>query len=205
MSTDLTEKTPLPPEAPGGEPAQQELLIVGLGGAGIVTMGDILARAAMNQYPHVTWYPCYNTMMRGGDSECCVVFSQESIASPIVYLCATVIAMNAELVPALEDRVAPGGLLIVDSLTQEDQPPAKREGLRSAYVPATETARRIGRPRNANLVMMGAYVGITGAISPDLVETEMKRSLQSKGLPKSAISAGKEAFAEGLKLAENYS
>jgi hypothetical protein len=32
---------------------EETLLIAGLGGVGIVTMGDLLARAATHQHPHV--------------------------------------------------------------------------------------------------------------------------------------------------------
>ena len=59
-------------------------------------------------------------------------------------------------------------------------------------------------PKNANLVMMGAYVELTKTITPDLVEADIERSLQLKGLSQSKVADGKQAFAKGISLASGH-
>jgi 2-oxoglutarate ferredoxin oxidoreductase subunit gamma len=165
-------------------------------------MGDILARAALRQYQHVAWFPIYNTMMRGGDSECCLVFSQKPIPSPVVYRCNTVIAMGAAQATTLEDRVEKEGLLMIEGAAQADQPQVTRTDIKVEYVPAVEMAHRLGASRNANMVMLGAYVGLTNAVAPEFVKAEIDRALQSKALPESAVAASREAFLKGIDLAQ---
>ena len=177
---------------------REKLLIAGLGGGGVVTMGDLLAKAALFQYPHVTWYPCYNTLMRGGDSECCILLSDRAIPSPAVYKCKTVLLMPGTQIASFEKRVEPNGLLIVGAEGPTDENPTTRDDIQIRYVPARETARELGNPRNANLIMMGAYIGLTKAISPRLVEAEIEKSLKLKGLDP---SEGKQAFTKGIELA----
>jgi 2-oxoglutarate ferredoxin oxidoreductase subunit gamma len=180
---------------------EEKLLISGLGGGGIITMGDILANAALRQYQHVAWFPCYNTMMRGGDSECCLIFSERAIPSPLAYKCTTVIAMGAVQATALEERVETGGLMLVEGIGEQGAPATARGDIRIQHIPATKIARGLGNPRNANLVMMGAYVELTKAIPPQIVEEEIERSFQLKGL-QSALTAGKEAFSQGISFAQ---
>jgi 2-oxoglutarate ferredoxin oxidoreductase subunit gamma len=201
---------------------KKEVMIAGVGGWGIVTMGDILAKAAMRAYKHVSWFPSYATMMRGGDSECCVIFSDEKIASPIIYRSGVVVVLGARRVPDFEDRVAADGLLIVDiSGVGEDSGPAdtsqikkkpdaseagnkavykvKRSDIQVEYVSAMDTALRLGNTRNANLVMLGAYVGRTGVLPQELLLDEIEKRFLEKG-GKKVVSDCKEAFVSGMGL-----
>jgi hypothetical protein len=52
--------------------------------------------------------------------------------------------------------------------------------------------------------MMGAYVELTKTIPPDLVEAEIERSLQLKGLSQSKVADGEEAFGKGITLASGH-
>jgi len=51
-----------------------EVIITGLGGAGVLTTGTLLAEAAVERYKNVTWFPSYAISKRGGFTECSVVF-----------------------------------------------------------------------------------------------------------------------------------
>ena len=57
-----------------------EVIMAGIGGQGVLTAGQLLAEAAMADYRHVTWLPSYRAAVRGGASECTVIFSREEIA-----------------------------------------------------------------------------------------------------------------------------
>jgi Pyruvate/2-oxoacid:ferredoxin oxidoreductase gamma subunit len=179
MLTRSTERPELSKQS-DRQQTEEKLLISGLGGGGIITMGDILANAALKQYQHVAWFPCYNTMMRGGDSECCLIFSERAILSPLAYKCTTVIAMGAVQATALEERVETGGLMVVEGIGEQGEPATARGDIRIQHIPATQIAK---------------------AISAQLVEAEIEKSFESKGLH-SSIALGKEAFFEGISLAE---
>lgn len=182
-----------------GQPAGGELLIAGVGGWGIVTMGDLLAKAALKEYKHIVWFPSYATMMRGGDSECCVIFSNEKIPSPIIYRSGAVVVLGAGRIKAFEDRVRPDGLMIIDTTGVKDEHRVMRNDIRVEYLPAMETAIRIGNVRNANLVMLGAYVEMTKAIPAQLLMDEIEARFGGKGREQLA-SACRLAFQEGMGL-----
>ena len=185
---------------PQKQPAGGELLIAGVGGWGIVTIGDLLAKAALKKYNHVVWFPSYATVMRGGESECCVIFSDEKIPSPIIYRSGTVIVLGAWRVKAFEDRVRPGGLMIIDTTGLTDEHKVARNDIRVEYVPAMETAARLGNSRNANLVILGAYVEMTKVLPPQLVLEEIEVRFGGQGREE-VVSACKQAFQEGTALA----
>lgn len=175
------------------------MLIAGVGGWGIVTIGDLLAKAALKKYRHVVWFPSYATAMRGGESECCVIFSDEKIPSPIIYRSGTVIVLGAWRIPAFEDRVRPGGLMLIDTTGLKDELKVVRKDIMVEYVPAMETALRLGNAKNANLVILGAYVERTKALPPQLLLDEIEVRFGGKGREE-VVSACKLAFQEGTAL-----
>jgi 2-oxoglutarate ferredoxin oxidoreductase subunit gamma len=181
------------------QPAGEELLIAGVGGWGIITIGDLLAKAALKKYKHIVWFPSYATAMRGGESECCIIFSDEKIPSPIIYRSGTVVVLGAWRIKAFEDRVHPGGLMIIDTTGVKDEHKVVRTDIRVEYVPAMEAAIRIGNVRNANLVMLGAYVEMTKAIPAQLLLDEIEERFGGKGREE-LVSACKQAFEEGMGL-----
>jgi len=181
------------------QPSGGELLIAGVGGWGIITMGDLLAKAALKKYKHIVWFPSYATAMRGGESECCIIFSDEKIPSPIIYRSGTVIVLGAWRIKAFEDRVRPGGLMIIDNTGVKDEYKVVRKDINVEYVPAMETALRLGNTRNANLVILGTYLEMTKVIPPQLVIDEIEARFGGKGREEEA-SARKRALQEGMAL-----
>jgi len=181
------------------KPAAWELLIAGVGGWGIITIGDLLAKAALKKYKHVVWFPSYATAMRGGESECCIIFSDEKIPSPIIYRSGTVMVLGAWRIKAFEDRVHPGGLMLIDTTGLQDEHKVLRSDIRVEYLPAMETAVSIGNVRNANLVMLGAYVQLTKALPTQLLIAEIEHRFGGKGREEVA-SACKQAFNEGMDM-----
>jgi len=173
-----------------------ELLVIGIGGMGIVTLGDIVARTALRQYKHVAWFPCYAAMMRGGESECCVTFSSEEISSPLIYRNEVVIVMGVQCKAAFENRVRPGGLMLLEASGVKEKP--IRDDIRMEYIPALEAATRLGTIQNANLVMLGAYIEITKTLPSKLVLEEIEKRFGVKG--RERVDAAKEAFMKGMSL-----
>ena len=61
-----------------------EVIMTGIGGRGVLLIGQILAGAALPVYQHVSWLPSYAAAMRGGPCECTVIFSNDRIRSTLL-------------------------------------------------------------------------------------------------------------------------
>ena len=62
----------------------ERVIIAGFGGQGIILAGRLLAQVAMKTNKEVTYMPAYGAEVRGGTSNCMVVYSENPIASPVV-------------------------------------------------------------------------------------------------------------------------
>ncbi|MBG0788713.1 MAG: 2-oxoacid:acceptor oxidoreductase family protein, partial [Anaerolineaceae bacterium] len=91
---------------------QQEVIVAGFGGQGVLFAGKLLAYTAMEVGKEVTWIPSYGPEMRGGTANCTVVISDEEIGSAFVKNPTAVIAMNKPSLDKFEKLVAPGGVLV---------------------------------------------------------------------------------------------
>lgn len=179
-----------------GISAKGEVIMTGIGGGGVLTAGTLLAQAATNEYKNVTWFPSYAISKRGGFVECTVVFSNDEIASPLLSQADGVIVAEAAQFKDFEGRVRPGGTMIVEKTGLESK--AERKDIRVIEVPAIEAAIGIGgSSRGANLVLLGAFVGVTQIISPELIKQQLKEAFASK---EKALKGNLEAFDQGLNL-----
>lgn len=134
----------------------QEVRIVGMGGQGIMVIGQLLAHATMNEGGNVVWFPSYGPETRGGAAECTVIMSSEEIGSPLSSSPDTLIAMTQPLLDKFAGSVRQGGTIIVNSSLA--QRPADREDCEIIEVPANDIATELGNAKAANMVMLGAYV-----------------------------------------------
>ena len=78
---------------------KDEIIIAGFGGQGVLSMGKILAYAALENDLEVTWMPSYGPEQRGGTANVTVIISDEPISSPILdsYDTAVTLAMEATI------------------------------------------------------------------------------------------------------------
>ncbi|MDY7032051.1 MAG: 2-oxoacid:acceptor oxidoreductase family protein [Thermodesulfobacteriota bacterium] len=175
--------------------SKNDIIFAGLGGMGVLMAGHILSRAALSKYKHVSWLPSYGVEKRGGLCECIVIFSNEEIASPIIDKAQTVIVFDGSQVETFEHRIRPGGTMLVESSGIKD---GKKGGdYKLIRVPGLEIATSIGAGQINNFVLLGAYVGLTGAIQPELVEDEMEKRFGTK---KEVFANNREAFKRGIEL-----
>ena len=93
----------------------KEFIFAGFGGQGMLLIGKFLAMACMLDGKHVSWLPSYGPEMRGGTANCSVIVSDEDVASPMVDMADVIVAMNLPSLDKFENKVRPGGLLIVNS------------------------------------------------------------------------------------------
>jgi len=181
-------------------PVRGEVIITGLGGSGVLTMGTLLAEAAVTKYRNVTWFSSYAISKRGGLCECSVIFSDDEIASPLLSQADRVIVTEAAQFRDFEDRVRPGGTMVVEKAGLEAK--AEAENIRVIEIPAIETAISLsGTSRGANLVLLGAFVEASKAISPELIGQQIKKTFAQK---KRVQKANLEAFEKGRNLVQTY-
>jgi 2-oxoglutarate ferredoxin oxidoreductase subunit gamma len=150
---------------------QHDYVFAGFGGQGVMFAGQLLAYAAMDEGLQVTWIPSYGPEMRGGTANCSVVISDRLIGSPAVSRPQHAIVFNNPSFDKYVDRIAVGGLLLINSSLVTKQ--AIREDIMTLYVPATDLADQVGDLKLANMVLMGALI----TASPVMTLEAVKRAL----------------------------
>lgn len=169
-----------------------EFIMAGFGGQGMMLAGQLLTYAGMLENKQVTWIPSYGPEMRGGTANCSIIVSDEPIGAPIVTEPSAVVAMNLPSLDKFEETIQSGGLLLINSSLIERN--SKRTDIKICKVPANEIANDLGNSKVANMVMLGALVAVTGAVSPDSVLHAFGKMFANKpGL----LSINEEALKRG--------
>jgi 2-oxoglutarate ferredoxin oxidoreductase subunit gamma len=175
---------------------QQEIIVSGFGGQGVLFIGQLLAYTALDEEVQVTWIPSYGPEMRGGTANCTVVVSDEEIGSPFVLNPTAVIAMNLPSLDKYENLVKPGGLLVVNASMVNRK--VNREDIHVVSLPANELAEELGSPRSANMVMLGALLGNLDLLSVDAVERALEHHMPERH--KKLLPANKAAIRKGAEF-----
>jgi Pyruvate/2-oxoacid:ferredoxin oxidoreductase gamma subunit len=100
--------------------------------------------------------------------------------------------MNLPSLDKFEDMVVPGGLIIYDSSLINRAP--KRTDVEVIAIPATELADKLGNTRIANMVILGAYIEITGVLKKETVFDALPNFLKRKTL----VPLNKLAIEKGM-------
>jgi 2-oxoglutarate ferredoxin oxidoreductase subunit gamma len=145
----------------------QEIIMAGFGGQGVMLMGQLLTYAGMLEQKHVSWIPSYGPEMRGGTANCSVIISDEPVGAPIVTEPTTVVAMNLPSLDKFEPILRPDGILIINSSLINRG--AKRTDIKVCLVPSNDIAAELGNVKVANMVVLGAVIAATGAVSYDSI------------------------------------
>jgi len=141
----------------------QGVIMSGFGGQGIISAGILLAYAGMVDGKHVTFFPAYGAEMRGGTANCSVVVSTEEVASPVVSTPDSLIVMNEPSLLRFEPALKPNGLLLINKSLVSSQ--SKRDDVNVVAIEANKIAEEIGTVKCANMVMLGALINHTQAVS----------------------------------------
>lgn len=155
-----------------------EIIIAGFGGQGVLVMGQLLANAAMLEGKAVSWYPSYGPEQRGGTCNCSVVVSETEIGSPIVSEPDAAIVMNRPSLDRFEPLIKPGGILVYNTTLIDREP--RRSDIRVVGIPANAIADELGNSRIANMVALGAFLKISGLVSPDSISESLAKVLSER-------------------------
>ena len=127
-----------------------KVFFAGFGGQGVLSMGTVLANAAMIEDKHVTYIPSYGAEVRGGTANCTVTISDEEIASPIASEPEFVVALNQPSFTRFQNLLHSGGFLLYNSSMVE--PEKVRGDIETRGVPISELAQKIGNIKVARNV-----------------------------------------------------
>jgi len=158
--------------------SSHEIIIAGFGGQGVLSLGQILVYAAMEEGKEVSWMPSYGPEMRGGTANCIAIVSPKRISSPIVTQFDTAIVFNQPSLDKFQPRVKPHGLLLYED-SAIIHPPT-RDGLQVLAVPAMREAAQLGNKQVANMVMLGAFLARQPVVLFETVLKALKKTLPER-------------------------
>jgi 2-oxoglutarate ferredoxin oxidoreductase subunit gamma len=170
-------------------------VFAGFGGQGVLSMGLNLAQAAMMEGKNVTYLPSYGAEVRGGTANCTVAISDEEIASPVASAPEFVVAMNKPSLVRFQNQIQSGGVLLINSTLIDAE--LSRGDIDVVKVPAGEIADKLGSPKSANMVMLGAFIKKSNLVSIDTIIEELKNTLKKK---EKLIAINEKALMAGYNL-----
>ncbi|MDE6608960.1 MAG: 2-oxoacid:acceptor oxidoreductase family protein [Muribaculaceae bacterium] len=177
---------------------KEEIIMAGFGGQGVLSMGKILAYAALLDGKEVTWMPSYGPEQRGGTANVTVILSDEEISSPILDEYDTAVILNQQSLDKFEKTVKPGGTLIYDPYGIHHSP--TRKDINVISVNAMEATFELGNPRTYNMLLLGALIKVRGCVSVDDVMKGLKKTLPERH--HHLLPANEAAIRRGMELAE---
>ena len=124
---------------------KKKLFFAGAGGQGALAIGQMIAKAAMDEGLEVTWLPSYGPEMRGGTANCTVVVSDRPISCPLINDADVLVVMNLPSLTKFQSMVVPGGTLFINSSLVPET--SNRDDIKVIEVPANEKASELGNER----------------------------------------------------------
>jgi 2-oxoglutarate ferredoxin oxidoreductase subunit gamma len=176
----------------------EEIIIAGFGGQGVLTMGQILCYSGVIEDKEVSWMPSYGPEMRGGTANCMVIISDEKISSPILTKFDTVIALNQPSMDKFEKAVKPGGLLIYEASTILNPP--TRADIEIVPIEASNEAAKLKNIKVMNMIVLGAFLQKKPIIKMDNIIEGIKKVLPERY--HHLIPLNRQAIEKGMQLAE---
>ena len=157
---------------------KQEIIISGFGGQGVLSMGKILAYAALMEGKEVTWMPAYVPEQRGGTENVTVIISDEPISSPILSTYDTAILLNQPSLDKFQPKVKKGGTLIYDSFGIIEKP--SRTDITSWHIPAMESAAEMSMMKCVYMFILGGFLKVHPIVSIESVMKALRKTLPER-------------------------
>jgi 2-oxoglutarate ferredoxin oxidoreductase subunit gamma len=168
-----------------------QVRFAGLGGQGIILMGEILGEAVVMEKKYVGQTSSYGAEARGSACKADVVISDSWIDYPEVDEADVLACMSQGTYDTNKAKVHPSqGMIFIDS--QLIKPDASLP-LKHIPVPATERAlKEFGNRMVANMVLLGAVVKAMGLVRED----SLLQALSNR-VPSSLLELNKKALLWG--------
>lgn len=171
-----------------------ELLFSGIGGQGVITLGETLCDAAIKAGFNVTFVPFYGQEKRGGRTMCNIVIS-DGMESPIISAADIMLIFDERSLGDYQALISETGTLILNSSMIDREPDCRCASIQK--VPFYDIAQELGNPKTANVVAMGYIAKMLPMIPYEIIAAEVEKSFAKK--PK-LIPLNLEALKKGYEL-----
>ena len=173
-----------------------QVLTSGFGGQGVVLAGVVLGQAAVLDGLFAAQAASYGAEARGSACKCGIILSDQAIAYPHVTNVDWLLAMSQDAYDKFLPEVAESGKVIYD---QDLVTPNPKDRHPHTPIPATMTAMEHFNHRlSANMIFLGAVVGIGNFVSRQSLENAMMKSV-----PEKHHNQNLKAIDLGFQLANN--
>ncbi|MFH1418656.1 MAG: 2-oxoacid:acceptor oxidoreductase family protein [Planctomycetota bacterium] len=176
---------------------QSDVIMSGFGGQGLMLIGKLLAYAGLEEGKDVTWLPSYGPEMRGGTANCTIVIADKPIGSPLISSPGAAVVMNLPSLEKFAPMLRKDGILVINSSMIPVN--SDRTDIRSFRIRADDIATELGNRRSANLVMLGAYIGLDEVVSHKVLLKAIEKTFAKK---KQFLDVNRKTFLKGYELAK---
>ncbi|MFI3239314.1 MAG: 2-oxoacid:acceptor oxidoreductase family protein [Bacteroidales bacterium] len=177
---------------------KEEIIIAGFGGQGVLSMGKILAYAALMEDKEVTWMPSYGPEQRGGTANVTVILSDQKISSPILDTFDTAVILNQQSLEKFESKVKPGGVLIYDSYGIHTPP--TRTDITIYRVDAMETTFEMKNAKSYNMIVLGSLLKVRPSVKIESIMKGLKSTIPERH--HHLMPLNEQALIKGMSLIE---
>lgn len=175
---------------------KEEIIISGFGGQGVLSMGKILACAALVEGKEVSWMPSYGPEQRGGTANVTVIISEERISSPILSQYDTAVVLNQPSLDRFEEKIKPGGTLIYDSYGITTAP--KRTDISIYRIDAMDAAAEMQNAKAFNMIILGGLLQVRQLANIENVVMALRKTLPEHH--HDLIPANEAALKKGMEI-----
>ena len=173
-----------------------EIKFSGFGGQGIVRCALISGKAiSLYDGKFATMTQSFGPEARGGACQSQLIISDTRVQYPYCTSTGVLIALSQEAYDKYEPGLADGGVLIIE----EELVKPKEDSSRVKLYPigATRIAEELGNRLFANLVVLGFFSAVTGAVSADAMKKALPGLVPDRFLKKN-LAAFERGYEVGL-------
>lgn len=167
-----------------------DIILAGVGGQGVLSLGSIIATAALDEHLFVKQSEVHGMAQRGGAVTAHLRLSSEPIDSDLVPLGIASLILSLEPLESLRylEYLSPGGTVVtaVEPMHMGNYP-ADRDVLyairalpHAVLVDAAKIAKQVGLTQATNIVMAGAAAALL-PVKPETIEQGIRRRFERKG------------------------
>ena len=161
-----------------------------------MSMGKLLAYAAMMEGKEVSWLPAYGPEQRGGTANCTVIVSDNKIPSPIISHYTTAILLNQPSIEKFMPAVKSGGTLIYD--TSGIIAPPTNDDLKIYSINAMDAAAEMKNIKTFNMIVLGGLIKIKPIVSIENIAKALYKTLPERH--HKLIPINEEALRRGFDI-----
>jgi len=155
---------------------ENNFIIAGFGGQGVLLAGEVLANAFMLDNKNVTWYPSYGAEMRGGTVNCEIVMNDtEDVSSVNKAQADYVLALNQASFDRFLPKIKKGGWMVANSTLVNEV--KTRDDINYFFAPMTKLADELGNAKMTNILSLGVLAKISGLTDPNILENALDNVL----------------------------